>query len=136
MRSPFAIWRKTVLVLECNYIKPAGGKCGSPALKGKPHCYFHVPERLRAARRPKSRYFVELPVPTSRGSLLAVLRKVFNDLATERIEPDLAGRLIYALQLAICDRQAFPVRPLPSTTRGLRIFPSTHGPNLYTTLQE
>ena len=124
------------MVLECNYIKPAGGKCGSPALKGKPHCYFHAPERLRAARRPNPRYFVELPVPTSRGSLLAALRKVFNDLAAERIEPDLAGRLIYALQLVTSGGHGLPARLLPSTTRGLRIFPSTHGSNLYTTLQE
>ena len=37
---------------ECRHIKTSGGKCGSPALRGQPYCYFHsrLKERTAASR--------------------------------------------------------------------------------------
>ena len=52
----------------CRRAKSEGGKCGSPALKGKSFCYNHDPRRLRAARAVKIRYFLEVPaIGTSRS---------------------------------------------------------------------
>ncbi len=38
------------MVLECRHIKLSGGKCGSPALRGKPYCYFHSRMKEHAKR--------------------------------------------------------------------------------------
>src|SRR5271163_3700353 len=57
------------MVPECQHMKPVGGKCGSPALKGKAWCYFHSPERLRPVRSTRVRYFLELPMPDSRAAV-------------------------------------------------------------------
>ena len=35
---------------ECRHIKTSGGKCGSPALRGQPYCYFHSRLRERATQ--------------------------------------------------------------------------------------
>ena len=106
-------------------------------MRGKPHCYFHAPERLHTARPRKPRYFLELPVPSSRGALMAALRQVVSDIAARRIETHLAGQLIYALQIALSSSNA-PNRVIGSqiTRRGLRIFKSPHAVNLYSTAAE
>ena len=102
---------------ECQFIKPGGEKCGSPALKSKPHCYFHGPERRRRSRPRKVRYFLELPFPNSRGAMLGALRGVMADIAQERIETEIAGRLIYALQLVLDARENSGIQLPKSTSR-------------------
>ena len=37
----------------CGRTKPGGGKCASPALKGKSFCYYHDPRRLHRAKAVK-----------------------------------------------------------------------------------
>jgi len=104
-------------------------------MHGKPHCYFHAPQWLRAARPRKPRYFLELPVPGSRGALLAALREALSDIAAQRIETLLAGQLMYALQMALSRGNA-PNRGEVSqiARRGLRIFKTPHAANLYSTV--
>jgi len=34
------------MVPDWRHINSPGGKCGSPALRGKTWCYFHSPQRL------------------------------------------------------------------------------------------
>ncbi len=36
---------------ECRFVKPNGLKCGSPALRGSPFCYFHARNRVYVPRR-------------------------------------------------------------------------------------
>jgi hypothetical protein len=88
------------MVPECRHIKTSGGKCGSPALRGKPYCYFHVRLKQRAAR-PASPYLaLELPALEDRGSIQIAISEVVSALADARIEPKRAGILLYALQIA------------------------------------
>jgi hypothetical protein len=88
------------MVPECRHIKTSGGKCGSPALRGKPYCYFHVRLKQRAAR-PASPYLaLELPALEDRGAIQIAISEVVTALADHRIEPKRAGILLYALQIA------------------------------------
>jgi hypothetical protein len=70
---------------ECRYIKTSGGKCGSPALRGQPYCYFH-------SRLPKEK-------STARATQHAV-SEVGTALAEHRINARRARTLLYALQIA------------------------------------
>jgi hypothetical protein len=88
------------MVPECRHIKTSGGKCGSPALRGKPYCYFHVRLKQRAAR-PASPYLaLELPALEDRGAIQIAISEVVSALADHRIEPKRASTLLYALQIA------------------------------------
>jgi hypothetical protein len=88
------------MVPECRHIKTSGGKCGSPALRGKPYCYFHARLKERAARQPSPYLAIELPPLEDRGAIQLALGEVVSALADHRIDTRRAGLLIYALQVA------------------------------------
>ena len=89
------------MVPECRHIKTSGGKCGSPALRGKPYCYFHARLRERAARPANPYLAIELP-PTleDRGSIQLAISEIVSAIADNRIDTRRAGMLLYALQIA------------------------------------
>jgi hypothetical protein len=84
----------------CGRTKNGGGKCESPALKGKSFCYYHDPSRQRRARAVKVRYFLELPLIEHRGAIRAAIAETIQALANHEIDCEHGGRLLYALQLA------------------------------------
>jgi len=118
------------MVPECQHIKPVGGKCGSPALKGKTWCYYHSPQRLRPVRTTRVRYFLELSVPDSRAAVHAAIREVLQKLAGGAIDSSYAGRLLYALQLA---SQAAKTAEIKASPRVYRISSAAGLANIYTT---
>ena len=89
------------MVPECRHIKTSGGKCGSPALRGKPYCYYHSRLKERAAQ-PRSPYLaIELPASLEdRGSIQLALSEIVIAVAENRIDTKRAGILLYALQIA------------------------------------
>src|SRR5271170_5536464 len=89
------------MVPECRHIKTSGGKCGSPALRGRPYCYYHSRLKERAAQ-PRSPYLaIELPASLEdRGSIQLALSEIVTAIAESRIDPRRAGILLYALQIA------------------------------------
>ena len=89
------------MVPECRHIKTSGGKCGSPALRGKPYCYYHSRLKQRAAQ-PRSPYLaIELPASLEdRGSIQLALSEIVTAIAENRIDTKRAGVLLYALQIA------------------------------------
>jgi len=118
------------MVPECQHMKPVGGKCGSPALKGKIWCYFHSPQRLRPCRTTRVRYFLELAVPDSRAAVQAAIREVMQKLAGGDIDSSHAGQLLYALQLA---SQAPKAAEIKTSPRVYRISAAAGLANIYTT---
>ena len=89
------------MVPECRHIKTSGGKCGSPALRGKPYCYFHARLKQRAAR--PACVSIELELPTAledRGAIQLAISEIVKALAGHRIDTKRAGVLLYALQIA------------------------------------
>jgi hypothetical protein len=92
---------------ECRHIMPTGAKCHSPALSGKPYCYFHI--RLhRPARRPNPipEKPLKLPDLTDPGNIQTALAQVLDALGSSRLAPRHAGLLLYGLQIAShnCER--------------------------------
>jgi hypothetical protein len=85
---------------ECRHIKATGSKCDAPALKGMPYCYFH--RRLHQAihrQKPSSAAFFDLPPLEDRASVQIALSHVVRALANGSMDPQRAGRMIYALQV-------------------------------------
>jgi hypothetical protein len=84
----------------CGRTKNGGGKCESPALRGKSFCYFHDPKRQRRAGAVKVRYFLELTMLETEGTVRAAISETVQALARKEIDIRHGGKLLYALQLA------------------------------------
>jgi hypothetical protein len=56
---------------QCRYVRPSGGTCRSPALKGSHWCYYHggiqQREAIRHSRRRPDGRFIALPRPQPEG---------------------------------------------------------------------
>ena len=84
---------------ECRHIKTSGGKCGSPALRGQPYCYFHSRLRERATQQPSFLPFAFQNLE-DRGAIQHAISEVGMAVADHRIDSKRAGILLYALQIA------------------------------------
>ena len=91
------------MVPECRHIKTSGGKCGSPALRGQPYCYFHSRLKERTAQ---SNFFRTTPLSKElsnledRGAIQHAITQVAMAAADRQINTKEAGILLYALQIA------------------------------------
>ncbi|HUK74136.1 MAG TPA: hypothetical protein VLV47_01545 [Candidatus Bathyarchaeia archaeon] len=97
---------------QCEHIKSNGEFCGSPALRGRNYCYFHlthIGRRLRAERSqaraqagPAANAVVELKLPPfeDANSIQIALMQVVDALLNNRIDSKRAGLVLYALQTA------------------------------------
>ena len=97
---------------QCEHIKTNGEFCGSPALRGRNYCYFHlthIGRRLRTARNharvqassPENAVVpLELPPFEDANSIQTALMQVVGALLHNRIDSKRAGLVLYALQTA------------------------------------
>ncbi len=86
---------------ECRFVKPNGLKCGSPALRGSPFCYFHARNRVYVPRCLKTGEKVfEVPPLVTPAGIHQALSAIIQALACGNIDPKRAGKLLYALQIA------------------------------------
>ena len=81
----------SVVIPQCQRLKKDGLRCGSPALRGKPLCYFHS----RAPRPKPKRVVPEVPDP---GNPLAVLNWTIRGLMNNKLDPKAAAQIIYGIQ--------------------------------------
>jgi hypothetical protein len=86
-------------VPECRHILTSGRKCHAIALRGRPFCYQHSHQRTLAADR--SYKFVKLPPFEDHASILLALNQVTRAMTSGRINDKVAGRCLYAIQLAM-----------------------------------
>ena len=92
---------------ECRHIMPTGAKCHSPALHGKPYCYFHIRHHALAQRpNPMREEPLQFPDLADRGNIQTALGQVLDALGSSRLAPRHAGLLLYGLQIAShnCER--------------------------------
>ena len=82
---------KTVTFPLCQHIKTDGKRCGSPALRGQRLCYHH------GRQRPAPRC-IPFGMPDLRDET-AMLRWIANGLIHCELDPDVAGKLIYGIQV-------------------------------------
>jgi hypothetical protein len=87
---------------ECRHIMPSGARCHSPALRGKPYCYFHA--RLHnlvvQPAKPGKEAEVEIDPLEDMSAVQLTITRVLTALGSGRIDRARAGTLLYGLQIA------------------------------------
>jgi hypothetical protein len=90
-------------VPRCQHVKVNGVQCGSPALRRKPHCYFHERvqyERNLAAENKSGQRNFGFPLLEDANSIQVALMKVIQMIGSGIIDHKTAGLMLYALQTA------------------------------------
>ncbi|MGA8617564.1 MAG: hypothetical protein WB660_03455 [Candidatus Sulfotelmatobacter sp.] len=90
-------------VPRCQHMKVNGTQCGSPALRCKSRCYFHEGVRIEQAKFVADKFAqdsFELPALEDANSVQLGLMKVIHWLGHGRMDPKMAGLMLYALQTA------------------------------------
>ncbi len=90
---------------HCEYAKPNGHFCGSPALRGRDYCYWHLTHLARRLHAEKQEATadhtpLELPPLEDANSVQLAIMMVMDAMLHDRIGPKKSGQLLYALQLA------------------------------------
>jgi len=90
---------------NCEYLKPNGEFCGSPALRGRDYCHWHltcVARRLSAEKQEatQDRTPLELPPLEDANSVQLAVMMVIDAMLHNRVGPRMSGHLLYALQIA------------------------------------
>ena len=89
-------------VPRCQHVKMNGTQCGSPALRRRRLCFFHVhcqDQRKRIASEFKQARFV-VPVLEDANAVQMALMQVMQLLASGQMDHKTAGLMLYALQTA------------------------------------
>src|SRR5450755_1915706 len=87
----------------CRHVKEDGAYCGSPALRERKYCYYHLMQRGRRLRRARA-LRDNLPYRLEIQSLdnLYAVRDALSDIAQApaagQLESRTAGKLLYAIQ--------------------------------------
>jgi len=77
----------------CQRIKDDGVRCGSPALRGKDLCYFHLRQlRLRPTRM--------IPVLENKHSIQFAATQIMRAVLEDKLDNDRLRLMLYALQVA------------------------------------
>ena len=104
---------------HCEYLKPNGEFCGSPALRGRDYCYWHLTSVARRLRAEKQEATcdptpLELPPLEDANSIQLAIMMVMDAIVHDRIGHRKAAQLLYALQLASCNlKQGVCFQPAP-----------------------
>lgn len=94
---------ETVEIRRCRHIKVHGAQCGSPALRGDKHCYYHSqsrPERLKVKGADGKTGEVLVPLFEDGASIQMAVRQVVVLLLQDKIDNKKAGLMLYAMQIA------------------------------------
>lgn len=86
----------------CQHIFPDAHPCGSPALRGERHCYYHHPDRrpVQNTYARRSLRGFDIANPTDPAALQQALHQVIHRLAANKLDVHRASLLLYSLQIA------------------------------------
>ena len=90
---------------RCQHIRLNGRRCGSPALHGESHCYFHNRIQFRALDAEDAEPF--LPFIEDATSLQFALMRVMRLLLRGGVEYKRCALLLYSLQIVSSNLKAF-----------------------------
>ena len=79
----------------CQHIHSDNRRCGSPALRGQPFCYFHS-----SSRSDKKKKTVSVPVLDNPASIQLALTQVISRLLAGELDPQIATIAINGLRIA------------------------------------
>jgi hypothetical protein len=87
----------------CCHVKEDGIYCGSPALRDRKYCYYHLMQRGRRLRRARALrdnlpYRLEIQSLDNPYAIRAALTDIAQALAAGQLDPRTAGKLLYAVQ--------------------------------------
>ena len=87
----------------CRHVKEDGTYCGSPALRERKYCYYHLLQRGRRLRRARALrdnvpYRLEIQSLDNPYAIRDALTDIAQALAAGQLEPRTAGKLLYAIQ--------------------------------------
>jgi len=87
----------------CRHVKEDGTYCGSPALRDRKYCYYHLMHRGRRLRRARALrdnlpYRLEIQSLDNLYAVRAALTEIAQALAAGQLEARIAGKLLYAIQ--------------------------------------
>ena len=87
----------------CRHAKEDGAYCGSPALRERKYCYYHLMQRGRRLRRARALrdnlpYRLEIQSLDNLYAVRAALSDIAQALAAGQLESRTAGKLLYAIQ--------------------------------------
>ena len=87
----------------CRHIKEDGAYCGSPALRERKYCYYHLMQRGRRLRRARALrdnqpYRLEIQSLDNLYAVRAALTDIAQALAAGQLDARTAGKLLYAIQ--------------------------------------
>lgn len=91
---------------RCMQVKVNGTRCGSPAMRGKPFCYFH--HRFHCP--PLDGGF---PALEDGSAIQWAIMQVLDKLLNQKIDPKHAATLFYGLQTASANLKHAEFRPYP-----------------------
>jgi len=80
-------------VPRCQHIKLNGQRCGSPAVKGIKHCFFHY----GIIRKPRE---LKLPPIEDDSTLLVATGRILDAMASKKIERGDGTSMLYGIQVA------------------------------------
>ena len=81
-------------MLICRHIKADGHRCGSPAVTGKPYCFFH----MKLHHMDKTDIH-EAPLLEDSTSIFLAITQVYRALQYGTMDLKVAGRMLYSLQM-------------------------------------
>jgi len=87
----------------CRHVKEDGTYCGSPALRDRKYCYYHLMQRGRRLRRARALrdnlpYRLEIQSLDNLYAVRDALTEIAQALAAGQLDPRTAGKLLYAIQ--------------------------------------
>ncbi len=94
------------MISHCEHVKANGHFCGSPAMRGRNYCFFHlshIGQRLRLERYAAHGLQsppIELPLLEDAASIQLALMQVTEALLHGTLDPKRGGLVLYALQTA------------------------------------
>jgi hypothetical protein len=89
----------------CRHVKIDGAYCGSPALKNRKYCHYHLEHRIRRLRRVRARhdnvpYCLEIPLLDSPSAIRFAISEIVQALGTGQLDHHTAGKMLYGIQMA------------------------------------
>ncbi|HSY13556.1 MAG TPA: hypothetical protein VK976_15295 [Verrucomicrobiae bacterium] len=90
---------------HCQHVKENGIFCGSPSMKGRDYCYYHVRTLARRLAMAKARserkpWRLDLPPLEDMYAVQAAITNVLEALAAATLDPKRGGLILYGLQQA------------------------------------
>ena len=87
----------------CRHVKEDGTYCGSPSLRDREYCYYHLTERGRRLRRARALrdnlpYRIDIQSLDNPYAVRAALTDIVQALAAGQLDARIAGKMLYAIQ--------------------------------------